>query len=163
MKKILTLILLSILFLVLDNAFMPFLAIKGYYPSLLFVFAICYSIINGSWSGVFLGIFCGLLQDIYLTNSLGINMFLNMGMCLTASKIGKNIFKDKSLVPIATCFLLNLLKGVFMFVILYVLGEYIEIKRVLFISVYNMIVAIFMYKRVYKLCQKDFMVKNWRF
>lgn len=163
MKKILTVILLSILFLVLDNTFMPFLAIEGYYPSLLFVFAISYCIINGRWSSVFLGIFCGLLQDIYLTNTLGINMLLNMGMCLIASKIGETIFKDKSLVPIVTCFLLSLLKGVFIFVILYILGQYIEIKRALFISVYNMVVAIFMYKRVYKLCQKDFMVKNWRF
>ncbi|MCY6354958.1 rod shape-determining protein MreD [Clostridium sp. ZS2-4] len=163
MKKIFTVILLSILFLVLDNTFMPFFAIKGYYPSLLFVFAICYSIINGSWSGIFLGIFCGLLQDIYLTDSLGINMLLDMGMCLIASKIGKNIFKDKSLVPIGTCFLLSLVKGIFIFVILYILGQYIEIKGTLFISVYNMIVAIFMYNRLYKLCQKDFMVKNWRF
>lgn len=163
MKKILTVILLSILFLVLDNAFMPFLGIKGYYPSLLFVFAICYSIINGSWSGVFLGIFSGLVQDIYLTNALGINMLLNMVMCLIASKVGKTIFKDKALVPIVTCLLLSLLKGVFMFIILYVLGQYIDIKSALFISVYNMIVGIFMYKRVYKLCQKDFMVKNWRF
>ncbi|MCY6370748.1 rod shape-determining protein MreD [Clostridium ganghwense] len=163
MKKIVTVILLLTLFLILDNALIPFFAIKGYYPSLLFVFAICYSIINDSWSGVFLGIFCGLLQDMYLTNSLGINMFLNMIMCLAASKIGKTIFKDKSLVPIITCFLLSFLKGVLMFAILYILKQYIHIKTSLFISLYNMVVGIFMYKRVYKLCQKDFMVKNWRF
>jgi len=41
------LFLISLVLLILDNSFMPFLAIKGAFPSLLFVFAIAYSIING--------------------------------------------------------------------------------------------------------------------
>ena len=40
------LIIISLVFLILDNSLMPFLAIKGAFPSLLFTFAIAYSIIN---------------------------------------------------------------------------------------------------------------------
>ncbi|NFL03875.1 rod shape-determining protein MreD, partial [Clostridium botulinum] len=34
---------------------------------------------------------------------------------------------------------------------------------ILYISLYNMIISILIYKKVFKLCQKDFMVKKWRF
>lgn len=163
MKKTVTLVLLSILFCILDNSLMPFLQIKGYYPSLLFVFIICYSIISDTWSGLILGIFCGFLQDIYFCNSLGINMLVNMLMCLLANKVGKNIFKDKFIVPVLSNFFISILKGFLIFVILYILKQRIPIEFVLYTSVYNGIVALFMYKKVYKLCQKDFMIKNWRF
>ncbi|QGU94911.1 rod shape-determining protein MreD [Clostridium bovifaecis] len=163
MKKIITVLLLSILFLVLDNALMPFFSIKGAYPSLLFVFAVCYSIISGSWSSIYIGVLSGLLQDVYLINGLGINMLLNMLICLIAAEIGKTIFKDKSVVPIIACFFLSLLKGVLMFAILYVVRQFIDVKLILYISIYNMIVAIFMYKKVYTLSKVNFMMKNWKF
>ncbi|MGY0372639.1 rod shape-determining protein MreD [Clostridium sp. JNZ J1-5] len=163
MKKILTILILSVLFLILDNTLMPFIAIKGVYPSLLFVFAICYSIINESWSAIFIAVLTGLLQDIYLINGLGINMLLNMLICLIAAKVGKTIFKDKVIIPVIACFLLSILKGVLMFIILYVVGQRINIRVILYSGIYNMICSIFMYKMVYKLCQKSFMVKNWRF
>lgn len=163
MKKIVTLLGLSILFAILDNALMPFLTVRGVYPSLLFIFAICYSIINDSWSALFIGILSGLLQDIYLINGFGVSILVNMLMCLIAAKVGKTIFKDKSIIPIISCFLLSLLKGICIFIILYIIGEHVYVRVVLYRSVYNGLVAIFMYKRVYKLCQKDFMVKNWRF
>jgi rod shape-determining protein MreD len=163
MKKIITLLCLSVLFAILDNALMPFLSIKGVYPSLLFTFAICYSIINGSWSAVLIGILSGILQDIYLMGGLGINLLLNMLICLIAAKIGKTIFKDKSIIPIISCFLLSLLKGISMFVILYIIGQHVYFRVILYRSIYSIIVAIFVYKRVYNLCKKSFMVKNWKF
>ncbi|MCY6485075.1 rod shape-determining protein MreD [Clostridium aestuarii] len=163
MKKMIIVGFLSILFLILDNTLMPFLNIKGVYPSLLLVFAMCYSIINGSWSGIAIGIFSGALQDVYLIGAFGINMLLNMLMCLIASKIGEAIFKDKSSIPIITCFVLSLLKGVLMFVILYILKIHFNVKIIFLNSIYNAVVAVFMYKRIYKLCQRKFMVKNWKF
>ena len=59
------LFLISLVLLILDNSFMPFLAIKGAFPSLLFVCAIAYPIINGKKEAVFIGVISGLLQDIY--------------------------------------------------------------------------------------------------
>lgn len=163
MKKIIILLCLSILFAILDNALMPFVSIKGVYPSLLFIFAVCYSIINGSWSAMFIGILSGALQDIYLVGGFGINLLLNMLICLVAGKIGKTIFKDKSIVPIISCFLLSFLKGIGMVIILYILGQHVYFRVILYRSIYNLIAAAFIYKRTYNLCQKSFMVKNWKF
>ena len=72
MKKILVLSLLSIVLFVLDNILMPFFAIKTFYPSLLLIFIICYSIVNGKWEGLWLGVFVGLLQDVYFSRGFGI-------------------------------------------------------------------------------------------
>lgn len=163
MKKVFVLFLISVLFLVLDNALVPFFSIRGAYPSLLFVFALCYSIISGSWGAVFIGVFSGLLQDVYLINGLGINMLINMLICLMASRIGKTIFKDKSLIPVISCFLLSILKGILLYVMLYLVGQRTHLNIILYSSIYNMIVGIFMYKRIYKLSKKDFMIKNWKF
>lgn len=127
------------------------------------MFAVCYSIIAGSWSAVFIGVLSGLLQDVYLTNGLGINMLINMLICLIAAEIGKTIFKDKSLIPIISSFFLSILKGILMFAILYIVKQYTDGKLILYISIYNMIVTIFMYKKVYKLSNVDFMMKNWKF
>jgi len=163
MKKILVLFLLSILFFVLDNVLMPFFTIRNIYPSLLLVFIVCYSIVNGSWEGLWLGVFCGLLQDVYFTSAIGLNAFVNMIVCIVAGVIGNNIFKEKRLVPIASCLLLSFLKGIVILLILYTSGTYIDLKNIVCISIYNAVVCSVMYKKVYKLCGKRYMQIRWKF
>lgn len=163
MKKTIILILLSILFFVLDNVLVPFFAIKTIYPSLLLVFVVCYSIINGTWEGVWLGAFSGLLQDIYFTNGLGINALINMIVCIAAGIIGNNIFKEKRLIPVVSCFFLSSMKGILLLLVLYINGIYANITDIFFISLYNMVVCLVMYKKIYKFCQKEYMQKRWKF
>lgn len=163
MKKILVLFLLSILFFVLDNVLMPFLAIRTVYPSLLLVFIICYSIVNGAWEGLWLGAFCGLLQDVYFTSTFGLNAFVNMVVCIIAGAIGNNIFKEKMLIPVASGFMLSFLKGILLLLILYLGGVYTEVRNIFFISIYNAIIGLIMYKKVYRFCQKEYMQIRWKF
>lgn len=163
MKKILVLIGFSLLFVILDNVFMPFLSIKGCYPSLALSFCICYSIINGSWEGLWLGVFIGVFQDIYFTNAFGVNALADMLMCVLAGTLGVNIFKEKLLLPVAMNFLIALLKGVLVFTVLYVIGQHTSFEDIAYVAFYTMIVSIFMYKWVFKLCSKRYMEKKWRF
>jgi len=163
MKKVLILFSLSVLFFMLDNVLMPFLAIKAIYPSLLLVFILCYSIVNGAWEGLWLGVFCGLLQDAYFTNAFGLNALVNMIVCILAGVIGNNIFKEKKLIPVISGFMLSFLKGVLLLLILYLDGVYIDVKNIFFISLYNAIVGFIMYKKVYRFCQKEYMQIRWKF
>ncbi|OFI07228.1 rod shape-determining protein MreD [Clostridium acetireducens DSM 10703] len=163
MRKVFILGGLSILFSILDNTCVPFFAIKGFYPSLLFVFVICYSIINESWEGIWIGVTAGLLQDIYFNSSFGMNLFTNMIIGIIAGYIGKNIFKQKGLIPIVACFFLSILKGLLILVILYINKISISFASIFFSSIYNMIIGIFMYKFMYKLCEKPYMQRKWKF
>ena len=65
MEKLI-IILVSIGLLILDNSLVPFFSIKGAYPSLLFVFAIAYSIINGKEKAIFIGVVSGMLTRYFL-------------------------------------------------------------------------------------------------
>lgn len=163
MKKLIILVFFCVLFLILDNTLIPFFAVRGYFPSLLLLFAICYSIVNGSWEGIWIGILSGALQDIYFYNGFGINILVNMLVCVAAGFIGNGIFKEKSLIPVMSSFVLSLIKGILVFAILYVIKVYTPFERILYNSIYTTIVSVFMYKWVYKLCQKDYMQKKWSF
>lgn len=163
MKKILVLFLLSIVFFIIDNVLMPFFSIKTIYPSMLLIFMICYSIVNGKWEGLWLGVFGGLLQDIYFINGFGLNALTNMIICIIAGTIGDNIFKEKSLIPVASSLALSVLKGALLMLILYLCGIYTNVSDIFFIGIYNMVISAIMYKRVYKFCQKDYMQIRWKF
>ena len=163
MKKIFITGLLIILFFILDNALVPFLAIRHYYPSLLFIFIICFSIVNGKWQGLLVGVFSGMLQDIFFYNAFGINSLLNMIVCVMAGAIGVNIFKSKGLIPIISTFALSILKGLGIFVILLMLGQQTDYKNIFFNGIYEMVICIFMYKPIYRLYHKNFMKRDWKF
>jgi len=163
MKKVILLVSLTFGFFLIDNTLMPFISIKGYYPSLLFIFCICYSIVNGSWEGMWIGILAGILQDIFFANAFGINCLTTMLMCVLAGMVGKNLFKEKIFIPIVTIFLLTILRGFFIFALLYAVGQYSSLKGILYTALYTIIISMVMYKWVYNLCQKKFMERKWRF
>jgi rod shape-determining protein MreD len=163
MKRILTVVFLCILFLILDNTLMPLLKIQGAYPSLIFTFALCYSVVSSPKDAVMIGVFTGALQDLYFLNGFGINMLSNMLMCIIAAKIGRSIFIEKSFLPVISTFALSLVKGLMVFSILFLIKQYTHMETILYKGIYNLIVSIFMYKFTYKLSQKKYMKKEWRF
>lgn len=163
MKKIITLFCIVTVLIILDNSFIPFFSIKGFYPSLTFIFIISYSIVNGMWEGIWIGVFSGLLQDLYFIDAIGPNAFANMSCCILAAVIGKNIFKQKLIIPVLSEFLLSILKGLILFLILYVLNMKLNIKPVFISGIYNMIISIVVYKLTLKLCSLDYMQKDWKF
>ena len=163
MKRILTIVLLCILFLILDNTLMPLLKINGAYPSLLFVFALCYSIVSSPRDAIIIGVFTGALQDVYFLNAFGINMLSNMLMCFVAANIGKSIFLEKSFLPIISSFVLSLVKGLIVFSLLFFIKQKIYMGVIIYQAIYNLIVSIFMYKFTYKLSQKQYMKREWKF
>lgn len=163
MKKTLTLTFFILLFFILDNAVMPFLAIYGYYPSLLFIFVLCYSMQNEKWPAFWMGIVSGILQDIYFFKGFGVNTLINMLLCVLAGEIGKNLFREKGFIPVLSIFFLTFLKGILVFSLLAILKINTNVYNSVFNAVYSLLIGIFLYRFVYKLCQKDYMIKKWRF
>lgn len=109
MEKLI-IILISIGLVILDNSLIPFFSIKGAYPSLLFTFAIAYSLVNKKERAVFMGVVSGILQDIFFFNGFGVNSLLNLFLCLLASFIGAGIIKTKRLIPVISAFFITIIK-----------------------------------------------------
>lgn len=163
MKRVIKVFALSIIFLILDNTLIPFINIEGFFPSLLFVFAVSYSMALDEHSALKIGILSGALQDIYFQGVFGINCFINMIICLLAAQIGKIIFKEKKFIPVLSIFLSSILKGGLIYCFSYIFKFYMEPEKIIFTSLYNMVVGIFLYAYVYKLSTKEYMKKDWKF
>ena len=157
------LIIISLVFLILDNSLMPFLAIKGAFPSLLFTFSIAYSIINGKNEAVFIGVVSGLLQDIYFSSGFGINALVNMLICLLAAIIGENIYREKKLIPTISMALLYLLKMFSIFIILKFVGKTINIEIGIYTSIYSSVIMFLGYNFVLRLYDNNYRKRSWRF
>lgn len=157
------LILISLVLLILDNSLIPFLAIKGAYPSLLFVFAIAYSIINGRSEAVFIGVISGLMQDIFFYNGFGINALINMLICLIAAIIGENIYREKKLIPVISVIFLYLLKILAVFTIFKFMGRSIDIQVGMFTALYSSVVMFLGYDFVLRIYNIEYKKRSWRF
>ena len=109
MKRI-YLIIILVLLLIIDNTLLPSYSIAGAFPSLLFVFAMAYSVIRGKNEALFIGIVSGFLQDLFFFSGFGVNLFLNTLLCLLCAKIGESIFKENRIVPILIALFISTLK-----------------------------------------------------
>lgn len=163
MKKRLILILMSIILLILDNAFSPFIGIKGAWPSLLFVFSIAYSIINGKKEGIIIGVLSGLLQDIFFFHGFGVNALVNMLCCFIAGGIGDGIWREKKLIPVITIFIATILKVLGIYIILYFMKENVDLIRGVKTALYNSLIMLFSYNAILKFFEREDMRKAWRF
>lgn len=163
-KKILYLFLIITILFIFDNTIITFFAIKNIYPSVLFVFIVCYSIINGYGEATIIGVITGILQDIYFPGVMGINMLINMLICLMAAKIGKGIFKDKVIIPIFSTFLLSLLKSIAIFAIFILIGASNNfLHLIIYKAIYEMIIALLIYRIILKFSETKTIKKEWRF
>lgn len=162
MKKILLIVICILLFIV-DNSIMPFFGIAGVYPSLLFVFVILVSTINGYWDAVILGSISGILQDVYFTHVFGVNALINLLLCVLAAYIGETIIKNRILIPVGTVAGLTAVK----FIIILLLGSSlainISIENGVIMTIYNFVMAIVMYSWVVKVSDRNLMKKRWGF
>lgn len=163
MKKRVVLVLVSSLLLIVDNSLAPFMAIKGVWPSFLFIFAIAYSIINGPKEGMIIGIISGLLQDVFFYNGFGVNTLINMIFCFVAGQIGEGVLREKSLIPIITVFIMTILKYLGVFIIFYLLKIHIDVFRGVGSAFYNSVIMLLIYRVVFKFFNREDIRRTWRF
>ncbi|AQR97654.1 rod shape-determining protein MreD [Clostridium saccharoperbutylacetonicum] len=162
MEKLI-IILVSIGLVILDNSLVPFFSIKGAYPSLLFTFAIAFSLINKKEKAVFIGVVSGVLQDIFFFNGFGVNSLVNLLLCLLASIIGAGIIKNKRLIPVILTFFITIIKYIAIFAIFHLLNMEVDLSKSIIMGIYNAVVMFFVYKLVIKIYDDEYTKQRWRF
>ena len=159
-----TVVLLSISLLILDKSFVPYFKIFDSYPSLLFTFALAYSIVKGRKEALFIGVLSGLLQDIFFGNVFGINALLNMILFYIAASVGENIYKEKKIVPVLLSIVLYLAKVLGILIIYKVLGLTVDLKIGIISSIYSSVIMLFSYDFIFdKFSVKEYKNSKWRF
>lgn len=162
MKRII-IIAISLFLLILENTILPSYSIMQGYPSILFVFAIAFSIINGKEDAMFIGIVSGLLQDLFFINGFGINLLVNFLLCLLAAKIGEGIFKNNRIIPVISCLIISMLKIVMIAVLFIPFGKKINLNMAVMSAILNTIVMVIGYKFVLTTSKKYWKKDEWRF
>lgn len=162
MKKIYVIIIM-VLLLILDTSLAPFISIRGILPSFLLTFAIAYSIINGSNEGIIVGIISGGLQDIFFQGAFGVNILVNMIICYFAGGIGEGIWRERRVIPFIITLGASILKYVGLFIIMYFFGVEVQIGKSIYFGLYNSIIMLIIYRRLYEVCNRDEKEYSWRF
>ena len=162
MKRII-IIAISLFLLILENTILPSYSIMQGYPSILFVFAIAFSIVNGKEDAMFIGIVSGLLQDLFFINGFGINLLVNFLLCLLAAKIGEGIFKNNRVIPVISCLILSMLKIVMIAILFIPFGKKINLNMAVMSALLNTIVMVIGYKFVLTTSKKYWKKDEWRF
>lgn len=162
MKRII-IIAISLFLLILENTILPSYSIMQGYPSILFVFAIAFSIVNGKEDAMFIGIVSGLLQDLFFINGFGINLLVNFLLCLLAAKIGEGIFKNNRIIPVISCLILSMLKIVMIAILFIPFGKKINLNMAVMSALLNTIVMVIGYKFVLTTSKKFWKKDEWRF
>lgn len=162
MKRII-IIAISLFLLILENTILPSYSIMQGYPSILFVFAIAFSIINGKEDAMFIGIVSGLLQDLFFINGFGINLLVNFLLCLLVAKIGEGIFKNNRVIPVISCLILSILKIVMIAILFIPFGKKINLNMAVMSALLNTIVMVIGYKFVLTTSKKYWKKDEWRF
>lgn len=152
--KRLILFFIGILLLVIDNSILPVFSFAGAWGSLLFSFAVCYAVIGGPWNALWIGLYSGLLQDIFFGSGLGINVLVNIAICLLVSAIGETIFRDKRLIPVLIILGATVLKFVVIYLLLSFMGIAMYKQGVLIMMFTNTLFGFLFYKRIYKFNEK---------
>ena len=161
MKRIVLLIVCVVL-LVLDNTILPYYSYEYIFPSLLFTFAIGFSIINGKKEAVIIGVLSGFLQDVFFFQGFGINMFLNMLLCYLVAKIGEGIYKENRIVPVITCLFISVIKVIGIILLLKLFSQSIRTTEAFISAVLNSVVLVFIYKIILNYSKKYFLKDTWR-
>lgn len=162
MKRII-IIAISLFLLILENTILPSYSIMQGYPSILFVFAIAFSIVNGKEDAMFIGIVSGLLQDLFFINGFGINLLVNFLLCLLAAKIGEGIFKNNRIIPVISCLILSMLKIVMIAILFIPFEKKINLNMAVMSALLNTMVMVIGYKFVLTTSKKYWKKDEWRF
>ncbi len=100
---------------VIQTTILESFKIFGVKPNLLFVFTVCYSIVNGSSAGTAAGFLCGAVLDILTGKLLWLNSLFCMYSGLTAGLISRRFFKENAVVCISVTFVLSVFYGTLMY------------------------------------------------
>lgn len=167
-KKYGFIIFISIILCIVQQAIFSRIEIINIGFDSVFVFLICFALLNNEIESIVLAILCGLIRDSFFPYLFGVNTILYVICVYCITLINKKIYKDSILIPISLTFAFSIVKGLIYFGYFYVssikfvfMGTVLNV--ILFESLYNSIVSIFIYKLVKKIINLRIIQQDWKF
>ncbi len=154
--KVLYISIIVIINFLFQTTILQYFAIGGVIPNITLIILVTIALLKGKKIGGILGISMGLLQDIILSNVIGINSLIYFFIGYLVGTVDNKVFKDNMWVVLFFTGISTIFFHIFFYIIMYFLSIEIRLfamfrKVILIEVVYNMIVSIPIFKGINKL------------
>ncbi len=127
---------LPFLAIFLQSTFFNNYTINGAVPDMVLVFVIFYALLNGGDKGALYGLFCGLLEDLYMGRFIGMNA---ISKSITAYIIGRlqgRVFEENVAVGIIGVILGSLINAGLLFILAFMYFAIFHVDRTIIINIF---------------------------
>lgn len=146
-----TLFLWSFIIFILHSTLFQFLRIYGIIPNISLIFIVVFSAIYPEKEGLFMALFLGIFQDVFLSMTLGINILIYVPIAYIIHSLEVSLFKDNFLTPVMFLGLATLFYYLTYFGFMYFLAGNLIFEKFIVIGlkemVYNIVIGVFVYSK----------------
>lgn len=150
MRRLLFTVLSILISFILQTTVFRVLDFSGIVPNLMIILTSSYAFMRGDKSGMVIGMFCGLLVDVFFGTYLGFYALIYMYIGFIIGKFNKIFFPENILLPLALIVSSDFLFGFICYVLLFMFRNkfniaYYTMNVILPEVVYTALAAIFIY------------------
>lgn len=151
-----------------QNSLFGFIKVFGVKPDVVLVFIICFSLVKGNPECALVGIFGGILEDVFFGYAFGINSIACMLTSYLIGLVEGKLYKDNIFIPAIFVFGGTIIKESIVYFMLYLTRSDINIvyafnNIILREAIFNLLFANITFKYVEKICRRYLPDENWRF
>lgn len=112
---------------IVQATIIPYLTIGFAEPDLILIVIATYAFLEGPTAGALAGFSGGLLQDMLLIRSIGLNILTKTLVGYLSGMVERTLFGSKSLLPMVAMFAVSVASQFFYISVSFIVGEQIEI------------------------------------
>ena len=101
--RILITALIIVVNFILQTTLFPLLAIRGIFPNTALIIVTSYALLRGSKEGGLVGLFTGLLMDIFFSRMIGFYSLLYLAIGYLFGRSQRNFYRENYLLPVIFC------------------------------------------------------------
>lgn len=135
------------------------LALAGIIPNLMIILTSAFGFMRGEKEGLLIGFFCGLLNDVFFGDILGLYALILMYIGYLNGKFSRIFYPQDIKLPIALITISDLSYGILCYIMLFLLRGRLDFmyyftKIILPETLYTIIVTLFLYPLVLKVNER---------
>lgn len=140
---------------ILQSTVFQYFRISGILPNTALLIVVTVSVICGRKEGLTAGALCGVLQDIFFSKALGMNILIYLSIGYIIGGVENKVFKDNYITPLLFIVFTTVYYHSIYFVFMHFLRHsinYIDILKTTILPemVYNCVVGIIFYRVFYR-------------
>ncbi|MCL2254735.1 MAG: rod shape-determining protein MreD [Lachnospiraceae bacterium] len=164
MRKIIIYIILIIFCFLLQSTVFRGLAFAGIVPNFLIVLTASLGFMRGERTGLLIGLFCGLLTDIFFGDAIGLYAMIYMYIGFLNGKFSGIFYPENIKLPMTLILFSNLFYGLFTYMLLFMMRSRLNFSyyfvNIIFPEIiYTILITLFLYPLIL-VSQFDLRPKN---